>query len=150
MFQEQLVTRRVNYCKWFLDVLSWDAALPIFVLLLPYSMSRAFPQLDELPLALAVFLPIFAFILRCGMGLDQIRHNACCGITRGLQVLFFGVGAIMLMGLESITILTQNIPQCRLSPAEWKPLGVVAMLYLGCMTFAWYPGRTETEINTWQ
>lgn len=78
---------------------SWDGALPWAVAAVPSAVSLWFPKGHIAEVVAALFVPIFAAVLRAAIGEDQIRR-VCHGAQRVSRQLALGVAIVLLLLLE--------------------------------------------------
>ena len=135
---------RIDYTAWFFSVLTWDAALPFLVAVVPLFLEQLFPNRRGVIEFTAVVLPIGAFLLRMRKGKRQIDANACSTKVRRIQFGFFFFGLLPLLMFEAVITLTAIVPaglQFK-DPVDYIVFGVMGAVYLICMIIAMYPGRT--------
>ena len=101
----------VNFGKWALKVITWDAVLPALVVFFPLCVGFLFPNRRGIVEIIAVVLPIVAFLLRFRAGKRHIDSNQCSGLTKSVQLCVFCLGILPLALVDSVVILTEIMPR---------------------------------------
>lgn len=136
--------QRVNHRAWLTHLMFWDVLLPLSVSTVPWLVHWWFQNAHAIE-AIAVVMPIVAFLTRMNVGGRRITYNRCGAFLKCLQFVVFGVAALLLIGVEALLVLMLLIPMGAMQPTETDLiiLSSIAVGYLLIMTFATFPGRTR-------
>lgn len=135
---ESLTERRSRISLWLLRLFGYDGALPAVVLLIPATLHLLFRDATWVEL-LALILPIAAYIVRAGIGLEMIESNPCGRWQRRTQktALFFALLALMVV--DAVAILVCTLPKGGFTSFDFLVLTLVYLLYLTLMAIATFP-----------
>lgn len=140
-----MAVRHVNIGKWLFRVGSWDGLLPIFVFSFPSVVGLLLPDNRGAMEITAVALPIAAFFLRFRAGRRHIAQNHCSTVVRGLQMVIFCLGLMILLLIDAVLILAHLMPEGELFATRTDLIvwGILFGTYLVVMTVAMYPGAEQ-------
>ena len=133
--------RRLNMIAWLLAVALWDGLLPVGIVLLPALVQLVIPNRREPIEVIAVLVPMVAFFVRIVVGSRRIRSNHCARWFQILQFLGFGLGALILVLLDAVLILSHIMPAGAFASADYAVFAIMFAIYYLLMLFAMYPGR---------
>jgi hypothetical protein len=134
----------MSLSHWILRLITWDGLLPAFVWLIPYVVGSVFPNMPGL-------IEFFAaFLIRLYVGQRFISSNHCGTVMRGLQLGVFFIGILILVGIDSMMILTHTGPRgVRMATQTDLIVGLVAFtIYFVSMAFSLYPGYETSAHGT--
>ena len=122
--------------SWLWRAAAWDGILPVAVALVPIALRTLFPPPNPIVPFAAVFLPIFAAMIRASIGVRQIAR-VCGGAAPVSRQLGLAAAIVMLLLFElSVGVLATTDGE----PAEfwWFPVTMLS-LYLITISFALRP-----------
>lgn len=140
---------RVPFGRWIFRLVAWDGVLPVVVLLAPTVIKVLFPNWRGAIEIAAIALPITAFLIRFYVAKRHITSNECSGLVRCFQFIALCVAILIFLLIDALLILVQDLPNGALVTSETDLIvwAVLITLYLSCMAFVLYPGRTEEVLN---
>lgn len=129
--------------RWLLRLAAWDGMLPAVVWSLPLVALQLLPGRRGPVEILGVVLPITAFLIRFFVGVRVIRSNRCGRILRGFQGVSLWAGLFLLLIIDTLQILRLVMPPGAFKDRE-SLIGLLVFysVYILCMAFAMYPGRS--------
>ncbi len=135
--------------RWLLRVIAWDGLLPVVVWGAPWAAQWLAPGDRGLMEILGVMLPLGALFVRYFIGARQIAANRCKPTVRRLQILALCLGIFMLVLIDSMMILSLEMPPGALfaTTTDLIVWGVLYAVYILTMLVAMYPGR-DADINS--
>jgi hypothetical protein len=135
----------INYGRWALKVITWDALLPSCIAFTPLCIRFFFPNRRGALELTAVILPIIAFLLRFRAGKRYIDSNLCSVFTQKVQLYVFCLGILPLVLFDCFVILSELMPRgIGEMRKDWVVWVILLSAYLISMIIAMYPGRTES------
>ena len=135
---------RVPYGRWLLSILSWDGALPVLAVLLPWIAGQIFPKRMDAAIGfLAVVFPIFALFARIIMADIQIKQHNVSDRMKSVQFTVAFISVVFLMLVECLIIGLQGLN------IGWQDTFVfllcVGVIYLPFAAFSMYPGKQQPQ-----
>ncbi len=127
---------------WVVRIAIWDGALPAIIWLAPILVQGLIPNRRGPVEIIAVVLPILAFFIRFHVGRRFVSANQCGVAVRRFQYVALCIGALILVLVDAVMILTILMPK----GAAFASLGdilvwvILVSTYLLAMSIAMYPG----------
>lgn len=145
-----MVDGRVNYGSWFFRVLGWDGIMPVCIVLIPTLIKLLIPNNRGAVAVTVVLLPIAAFFVRLAIGIRHIAANHCAIAVRRLQYFVFCLGIFLLIGVDTLLILSHEMPKGAMfaNTTDYLAFASLFSIYLASMTIAMYPGRVHSLDDT--
>ena len=131
----------VDIAAWAIRVAAWDGLLPILVLMAPILIDTLLPNNRFLSDFIGGGLPIVVFIIRLIVGMRHIWSNGCSKPVRELQTGLLWVAVFLLVFVDTMLIISHQIPGALIDPFDQQAVLVVVSIYLPCLAVAMYPGR---------
>ena len=138
----------LHWTGWLLRVLTCDGLVPVAVFASSYALAHIIRGQGDGYVIVSVGIPLSAFIVRYLMGQHSIQGNYCSALTRGFQKVILVIGLIVVALMDCLLICLAMLQPANLQKGGGNKLFILACgfaiayaAYLGCMTFAMYPGR---------
>ncbi len=122
-----------HWWKWYI---AWDGFLPLAISLLPVAVKMFLPRSDILEISVAILVPLFAALLRCGIGSMQIR-GIFDGALPPLRQVALAAAIVLLICYEALVamfVFADDNPQ-----NAWLVPVVFYLFYLATIAFAFAP-----------
>ena len=126
--------------EWLRTLLIWDGVLPLAVSAVPAAVALLFPKNAIAEVSTFILVPIFAALVRAGVGAQKVR-NLCNGELPATRQLALATAIVLLLlfeGMVSALTFADDEPA-----SAWAyPVGFY-LCYLAAIAFAFTPRLTR-------